>query len=508
MKIGRIALYRIFLMLLKVKEPGKLEALLRKMAPEEVLLLDALFEAWASEGQLPPGGEGWRTWLMIAGRGFGKTRAGAEWVQALATRGGMPVRIALVGATEAEVRAVMVEGPSGILKAAWSRHDRPLWEPSVGRLKWKNGSEAYVYSGENPDGLRGPNHHYAWCDELAKWAQPEATWDNLRMSLRCGERPRALITTTPRPIAILKKIMAEPWTAVTRGKSGDNVSNPDDWVKIMAATYGGTRLGRQEIDGEIVEDHEDSLWPRETIERARCAPAEPEAGRRALAAAAADAAWAAARAPVQTTAGGWIVVGGKGPAWEAARAAAAAEAAARAEAAAAAAGRFARIVVGVDPPASAHGDACGIVVCGLGHDGTAAVLEDATVAGRSPDGWAKAVVAAAERWDADKVVAEANQGGEMVETVLRAARADLPVKRVVATRGKSVRAEPVAALFENGRAKFAGRFPELEDQLAGMIVGGAYRGPGRSPDRADACVWAMTELMVRKQRAAPRVLRL
>jgi phage terminase large subunit-like protein len=412
------------------------------MSFAEALQFDACFEAWAHEGQEEPKRDGWRTWLMMAGRGYGKTRAGAEWVNGLAGVPDKPVRIALVGANEAEVRSVMVEGESGILSCA-KRGRRPRWEPSLGRLTWPNGSVAMVYSGESPDGLRGSNNHFAWVDEFAKYAHPQETWDNLQMSLRLGARPRALVTTTPRPTPALKRIAAEPWTVTTRGRTADNGQHPAEFVDVMMATYAGTRLGRQELEGELIDEVAGSLWPRAVIERCRAAAVSAE--------------------------------------------------------------ELPRIVVGVDPPASVGGDACGIVVCGRGPDGVGYVLEDASVSGLRPEGWARAVVAAAERWGADKVVAEGNQGGAMVESVLRAAEAKLPVRLVYARRGKTVRAEPVAYLFEKGEARFAGAFADLEDELSGLTIGGGYHGPGRSPDRADACVWALTELMLRREQAAPRV---
>ena len=417
---------------------------LRMLTPNELLCMDACFEGWADEGQKPPEGTGWRTWLMLAGRNYGKTRAGAEWVHGLATVPGRPVRIALVGATEAEVRAVMVEGDSGLLAVAEGR--RPRWEPSLGRLTWPGGSVAHIFSAENPERLRGPNHHFAWCDEVGKWARPDETWDNLQLTLRLGERPRALVTTTPRPLALLKRIRAEPWTVETGGPSELNITGGEDFYRIMRATYGATRLGRQELDGLLVEDFAGSLWPRGLIEKARSAPPERDG--------------------------------------------------------------LVRIVIGVDPPASAGGDSCGIVVAGIDPAGRCLVLDDLSVAGMRPEGWAAAVARAAARWGADRVVAEANQGGAMVESVLRAARSSLPVRLVYASRGKVARAEPVALLFESGGAGLAGRFPELEDEMAGMIVGGGYQGPGRSPDRADAMVWAMTELMRVRDRPGPRVVQL
>ncbi len=425
----------------RIEDDEHVRRLFTLMDHEEALKLDACFEAWAHEGQEEPASEGWRTWLMMAGRGYGKTRAGAEWVNRLATIRGKRVRIALVAATEAEARAVMVEGESGILACA-PRGRRPKWEPSLGRLTWPGGSAALLYSAENPDGLRGSNNHFAWCDELAKWKRAEATWNNLQMSLRCGTRPRALVTTTPRPIALLKRLRAERWTVETGGRTADNRHNNEHFAAVMAQTYGGTLWGRQELEGELVDDIAGSLWPRDLIERSRAGSNFRPDGLR-------------------------------------------------------------RIVVGVDPPAGTGGDACGIVVCGR-EGGTGYVLEDASVAGLRPEGWARAVAAAAARWGADRVVAEANQGGAMVESVLKAAGLKLPVRLVHASRGKAARAEPVAYLFETGSAKFAGRFEALEDELCGMTISGEYEGPGRSPDRADACVWAMHELM-RPEKAPPRV---
>jgi phage terminase large subunit-like protein len=424
-----------------LKDEDKWLELFMRMSVAEALQFDACFEAWAHDGQKAPSGEGWRTWLMLAGRGYGKTRAGAEWVNTLASQRRNPVRIALVGASVAEARAVMVEGESGILACA-SKHNRPRWEPSLGRLTWPNGSVALIYSGESPDGLRGGNNHFAWVDEFAKYAHPQETWDTLQMSLRLGARPRVLVTTTPKAVPALKRIAADPLTVTTRGRTIDNGQHSENFVAAMLATYAGTRLGRQELDGELIEDVAGSLWPRSMIEQCRTGRIAAE--------------------------------------------------------------DLPRIVVGVDPPASVGGDACGIVVCGVA-DGIGYVLEDASVSGLRPEGWARAVVAAAERWGADKVVAEGNQGGAMVETVLKAAEPTLPVRLVYAKRGKTVRAEPVAYLFEKGEAKLAGAFPELEDELSGMTIGGGYEGPGRSPDRADACVWALTELMLRREQAVPRV---
>ncbi|HVM22119.1 MAG TPA: terminase family protein, partial [Sphingomicrobium sp.] len=234
---------------------------LAKCAPEQALLLDAAFEAWHAEGQMEPQRDGWRVWLMLAGRGFGKTRAGAEWVHRLAWS--RPVRIALVAATIAEARAVMVEGASGILSVARRQRHKVAWEPSLGRLTWPRGSVAELYSGDNADGLRGPQHHFAWCDELAKWRQAEAAWDNLQMGLRAGPRPRALVTTTPRTMGLLKRIKEDPRTIATGGRTNDNLNLGQSFIEVMMDTYGGTRLGRQELDGELIEDLQGALWTRE-----------------------------------------------------------------------------------------------------------------------------------------------------------------------------------------------------------------------------------------------------
>jgi phage terminase large subunit-like protein len=288
--------------------------------------------------------------------------------------------------------------------------------------------------------LRGPEHHFAWCDELAKWKQGDSTWDNLQMGMRLGERPRLIVTTTPRATALVRRVKELEGTVETIGRTAENVHSAEAFRQWAAETYGGSRLGRQELDGELFEEVDGALWTRDTIEKARLEGAPP---------------------------------------------------------------RWKRIVVGVDPPVTAEGDACGIVVCALGENDVACVLADCSVAGERPEGWARAVARSAEAWGADRVVAEKNQGGEMVESVMRNAGVGLPVKLVHAKGSKAARAEPVAALFETGRAKLAGRFPELEDELAGLTHGGGYQGPGRSPDRADAMVWAMSELV--RPRPEPRI---
>ncbi|MGB3472162.1 MAG: terminase family protein [Erythrobacter sp.] len=400
----------------------------------------------ARPSQLAPEGD-WRVWLIMAGRGFGKTRAGAEWVR-LTAEAHPEARIALVSSSLAETRSVMIEGESGII-ACSPPNNRPIFEPSLQRLRFPNGAQAQMFSAAEPESLRGPQHSHAWCDEIGKWplSAERATrcWDNLLMGLRITADPRVVVTTTPRTVPLVERLLdqeADGSVAVTRGSTYDNVGNlPRRFFDAVEAEYAGTQLARQEIAGELLRDIEGALWTRSMIEAAR------ETG---------------------------IVPG------------------------------YARMVVAVDPPASAHGDECGIVVVGLGADGIARVLADCSVSRAPPDQWAAAVNAAATEWSADRVVAEANQGGAMVESVLRAANAALPVKLVHASRGKVARAEPVAALYTAGRVRHCGAHPRLEDQMCGLITGGGYVRPntgagakaGSSPDRADALVWALTELML------------
>ncbi len=417
----------------------------RRIAERHVQAINANWRLWGRDTQKQPEGD-WSTWLMLAGRGFGKTRAGAEWVTERAMAGDGDTRIALVGGTGDEVRRVMIEGESGLLGVGLVQ-ERPHWEPSLGRLIWPNGAQAAVYGGSNPDALRGPQHHFAWCDELAKWAYPQASWDNLKLGLRLGDVPRTLVTTTPRPLLLLRALLDDPAVVVTRGAMAENVQLPVNFIRDVTVRFGGTRLGRQELEGELIEEAEGALWTRAVIEACRVA-AMPEVR---------------------------------------------------------------RVVIGVDPPAGTAsgegGDACGIVVAALGRDEQFYIIEDASAQGLSPEGWARAVARAAARHGADRVVAEANNGGAMVASVLRAADAGVPVKLVHATRGKSARAEPVALLYERGLVKHLGAFPDLEDELCGLITGGGYEGPGRSPDRADALVWAVTALMPMRGRKGPRVSR-
>ncbi len=389
---------------------------------------------WAEEAQTPPAGD-WRIWLFLGGRGAGKTRAGAEWVRAQVAAGAR--RIALVGPAYQDVREVMLGGPSGLMQLGYP-HERPAYQSSRRRVVWPGGAVGYAFSAEDPDGLRGPQFDAAWADEFAAWARPQETLDMLRLGLRLGAHPRLVITTTPRAIPALKALIGAPGVVHTQMATVKNQANlAPGFVEAMQAQYAGSHLARQELDGELVEDPEGALWTRVLIEQAlRLEAPEPE-----------------------------------------------------------------RIVVAVDPPAGdGSGDACGIIVAGAagtGRTARAVVLADLSLKA-GPEAWAAQVARAFEAHDADSVVAEANQGGDMVRAVLQAAARDLPVRLVRASRGKRARAEPAAALYAAGRVAHAGRFAALEDQMC------AFGAPGlrASPDRVDALVWALAALI---ETAGPRL---
>ncbi len=406
-----------------------------------LMALPWLFEFWALPHQLPPKGD-WRSWVILGGRGAGKTRAGSEWVRS-EVEGARPLdpgrsrRVALVGETVDQVREVMVMGESGIL--ACSPPDRrPEWEATRRRLIWPNGAVAQVFSAHDPESLRGPQFDAAWSDELAKWKKADETWDNLQFALRLGITPRQVVTTTPRNVGILKAILGNPSTTTTHAPTEANRAYlASSFLDEMRSRYAGTRLGRQELDGALLEDAEGALWTTATLEGARVAEV---------------------------------------PA-------------------------LSRIVVAIDPPVTGHegSDACGIVVVGAVTEGPpqdwrAYVIEDASVQGASPLEWAEAAIAAMRRHGADRLVAEVNQGGDLVETVVRQVDPLVAFRAVHATRTKVVRAEPVAALYEQGRVKHAFGLGALEDQMCQM-TGRGYAGRG-SPDRVDALVWALTDLVI------------
>lgn len=372
------------------------------------------------------------SWLILAGRGFGKTRTGVEWVLDKVQRA-PALRIALVGATLDDAREVMAEGESGLLRLG--DHLIAKWRPGLGEIHFHNGSMAKLFSAANPNSLRGPQHHFAWCDELAKWSRGKAAWDNLQLGLRLGDHPQAVVTTTPLQSDALEFLLKQEETLVTRGSTYDNPHLGARYLKRMGGLYEGTRFGVAELHGRLP-PLKGALWTPELI--------------------------AASRA------------NGAGVTFE-------------------------RVVIGVDPPA---GDGvCGIVACAADTQGKLHVLADHSIGESSPAVWAAKVVDAAEMHGRSlsdgrmaEVVAERNQGGEMVRRVLLETGPDLKVKLVNAAVGKAARAEPVALLFEAGRVRLHGCHDQLERQLCGLIAGGGYEGPGTSPDRADAMVWALKEL--------------
>lgn len=407
-------------------------------AEAEELLHDWRFTARPE--QCAPDGD-WQVWAYIAGRGAGKTRSGSEWVREKVKAGAG--RIALIAPTAGDARDVMVEGDSGILSVCWDGDrdhrgqatGRPVYEPSKRRLTWANGAIATTYSADEPDRLRGPQHDAGWCDEVAAWNYAQEAWDMFMFGLRLGDNPQAMVTTTPRPIPIIRQIVNAETTVVTRGSTYSNRANlAKSFLDKIVTRFEGTRLGEQELEGKILDDFMGSLWPREMIDRAKGKVAVPH---------------------------------------------------------------MQRVVVAIDPSGTGgsedEGDSIGIVVAGKGVDGVAYVLADRTCK-LSPAGWARRAVDAAQEFGADRIVAERNYGGAMVEHTIRTVGRTVPYKEVVATRGKVVRAEPIAALYEQGRVKHAPGLEALEEQMGAMTTEG-YMGDG-SPDRVDALVWALTELMV------------
>lgn len=429
---------------------------LQDLTDEEADDLLHTWELWARPNQLEPdpllaNGERWTIWLILAGRGFGKTRCGSETVIGWA-RNGQCKRIALIAEDSADARDVMVEGESGIL-ACSPRDFRPKYEPSKRRLTWPNGAQATLFSAEDYDSLRGPQFDGAWCDELCKWRYASEAWDNLMFGLRLGDHPRVIVTTTPRPIKILKEIILRSDTAITKGTTMENLQNlAPPFRKAVVDKYLGTRIGRQELNAEILDDVPGALWSRTILDDTRIKPKIIED----------------VPQPIILP-------------------------------------HFARVVVSVDPQKELGEAAAetGIMVTGRTSEGHAYLLEDCSI-NATPEEWGRAAVIAFDEWAADMLVYEANQGGEMVAAVLRQAAKQLkedglraedfvPLKAVHATKGKHVRAEPVSQLYEQGRVHHVGFFPELEDQLCEYTPDGKM---GYSPDRMDALVWGLTELMI------------
>ena len=407
----------------------------------ELLALPFMFDFWAMPHQLPPEGT-WRSWVIMGGRGAGKTRAGAEWVRAQ-VEGSRPNdsgrcrRIALVGETLDQVREVMVFRDSGIL--ACSPPDRrPEWHATRRMLIWPNGATAQAFSAHDPESLRGPQFDGAWVDELAKWKKGHDTWDMLQFALRLGDDPRVCVTTTPRNVGVLKDLLKLSSTVVTHAPTEANAANlATSFLEEVRIRYAGSRLSRQELDGILVEDAEGALWTGALLEGARVSTL-PEMD---------------------------------------------------------------RIVVAIDPAttSSEGSDACGIMVVGAVtrgpvQDWQAFVLEDASTTGLGPFQWAGHALAAMRRWDADRLVVEVNQGGDMIEALVRQIDPLVPFRKLHASRSKGARAEPVAALYEQGRVFHHGDLGDLEDQMCAMTAQG-YAGKG-SPDRLDALVWALHELII------------
>jgi phage terminase large subunit-like protein len=390
---------------------------------------------FAREEQVAPAGD-WRTWLFLAGRGAGKTRSGAEWVreQIKLGRGW----VGMIAPTSADARDVMVEGESGLLATGWEydktyagkEMGRPTYEPSKRRITWANGAQATLFSAEEPDRLRGPQHDAIWADEAGAWKDAQDAWDMAMFGLRLGDDPRVMVSTTPKPIPLIRVLLKDKTTVITKATTYANKANLAGAFSQIISKYEGTRLGRQELAGELLEESEGALWNRALIERARLKTPAPQ---------------------------------------------------------------MRRVVVAVDPAitAKAESNLTGIIAAGIGTDGRGYVLADAS--GRySPDGWARKAVALFETLKADRIVAEGNQGGEMVRHTIASVRSNAPITIVHASRGKQARAEPVAALYEQNKISHVGTFSELEDQMSTWEP----LGDEPSPDRIDALVWALTALMI------------
>ncbi len=414
--------------------PEEQEEWLSSLSDEAKASLKWNWELWARPNQLPPEGN-WNTWVVMAGRGFGKTRMGAEWVRGLAHK--YPgCRIALVAETAADARDVMIKGDSGLLNCDPTLSE-DSWSPTNRCLTWPNGSKAYTYNGTTPDQLRGPQHHFAWVDELAKFEYMQDAWDQVQFGLRLGEHPQCLVTTTPRPLPLIKKLVADPDTVVTNGSTLDNADNlAKNTVKQLYERYGGTRLGRQELEGEILGDIPGALWSRENIDNNRLKQAPDD---------------------------------------------------------------LERVFVAVDPATSSEegSDETGIVVVALARDpdgyARGYVLEDGTIKG-SPEEWARKAVSLYRKYSADKIVAEKNQGGDMVASVIKAVDRNVPIKLVHASRGKVIRAEPISSLYEQNRVHHVGRHDLLEDQMCIFSIDNVRNSSTGSPDRVDALVWGLTEI--------------
>ena len=420
----------------------KRDEFLKNFTEPELERLQFDWSFWGRPEQQPPEPP-WNTWLILAGRGFGKTRTGAEWVKQQIEAGDVG-RIAAIAPTSSDVRDVMVEGESGIL-SIMPPDLRPEWWPSKNRLEFPDGQIVLCYPATEPDRLRGPQFHKAWLDELAAWDHlddPYNAYTQVQLALRLGNNPQKVITTTPKPVPLLRKIASAKDTIVTTGSTYDNAQNlARDFIASIEDQFANTRVGRQEIYAEILDDAPGALWNRNLVERQR-----------------------------------WKDEFGPPPEMQ-------------------------RVVMGIDPAttSSDEADETGIVVVGKGVNGQGYVLADLSVHGTADD-WGKAAYQAAEMFEVDRVVGEVNNGGDLIERVVKTYDPNIPFKAVRASRGKSKRAEPVAALYEQGRVWHLGMFPLLEDQMTRFTPDGKFDS---SPDRADALVWALTECMLLKREPRP-----
>lgn len=395
---------------------------LSRLSPEELSALPYEWKFWARPEQLTPGGD-WDVWLIKAGRGFGKTRTGAEQVRIWAKEQSL---VNLIGATADDARDIMVEGESGIL-ACCPDKERPQYRKSERKLIWPNGSISLIFTADEPERLRGKQHAALWCDELAAWRYPDS-WDQAMLGLRLGNKPQAVVTTTPRPTKLVKQLIASSRTVVTHGSTYDNRQNlAPSFLNTIITRYEGTRMGRQELLAEVLDDNPNALWQRSKIDELRVSTAPP----------------------------------------------------------------LKRIVLGVDPAVTSKEDSdlTGLVVAGQGTDNHWYILGDYSLIA-TPDGWAREAVRQYHNHKCDRLIAEVNNGGELVETVIRTVDRNIAYKAVHASRGKMIRAEPIAALYEQGRVHHVGSFPQLEDEMCDFDP----LNSDKSPDRMDAMVWAMTEL--------------
>jgi phage terminase large subunit-like protein len=403
-----------------LKQQAAIELLKRRQATNEKYN----WQKHARPNQLPPPGN-WTNWLLLAGRGFGKTRTGSEYVRHQVETN-QAARIALIAPTAADARDVMVEGESGILNISppWNR---PTYEPSKRRLTWRNGTIATMYSAEEPERLRGPQHDLLWGDELAAWQYYE-TWDMAMLGLRLGN-PKAIITTTPKPNKLILELIKDPNTTITTGSTFDNRENlAPIFLQQIITKYEGTRLGRQELYAELLTDNPEALWTHTLIQNAK------------------------AKRPIP---------------------------------------QLKKIIVSIDPAVTSgeNSDLTGIIIAGKDHKDHYHILADRTTK-MTPDGWATRALNAFDEFEADAIIAETNNGGDLVESIMRTKRPNIPYKKVTATRGKRVRAEPIAALYEQGKVSHHGDLTDLEAQMANFTP----EGNSESPDRVDALVWALTEL--------------